>query len=590
MAKMIKCPTCGTPIEVPANADGQVVKCPGCGKGLKLVARKRSPASTGAHAAGAGNSVAGNSVTGTSVSGITLGAGEAPSNRAGSYSPDDLPNLDAMCAVCGRSTDPDDLVEDNGKLVCPDCIKGARSKIDRPEGGADLVDFKPAAYVPTKRTKLVHITPSLIAVVAIGLVYLGCSFYLNLFPKPVGTATASLSEPKPRLVLPPIVTQDNNNDSTAHETPTHEPSEQPAQTGTTKPIAVADTDSGNAHSPATQASAPSPETSQPAPETLATANTPPKTGSVLFGDPNAPDTKPAQPGPAPIVSTDPLEQGMQALMAGKYDQAKRAMELARSKYLPVGLARDSITGQQSQVLEGLAAADIGLHQADDAKSLLMQVYRRTPESSRSRALLVNRVIAMLDTPTPSTEFGVAIEDLQRYLQSKPDDEYAADVFGMALEKAKTFPNVTKENLAAMWKFLDGYDDRLAQSPDNQQAHPNQLKWGTEWLPAEDVQHYRAARGQGDGVSLTQAARDLEAARSKNKIAQDGLAHAKEMQTAGRHFDLVGFQNNADAAAANLAAAQKTFQIATAGLHPAKWLSHDQLQPVLPEMQAPDSPK
>ena len=40
MPKMVKCPTCGTPIEVPAVPTGQVVKCPGCGKGLKLVAKK----------------------------------------------------------------------------------------------------------------------------------------------------------------------------------------------------------------------------------------------------------------------------------------------------------------------------------------------------------------------------------------------------------------------------------------------------------------------------------------------------------------------------------------------------------------------
>ena len=32
MAKMVKCPTCGTAIEVPGTPMGQVVKCPGCGQ------------------------------------------------------------------------------------------------------------------------------------------------------------------------------------------------------------------------------------------------------------------------------------------------------------------------------------------------------------------------------------------------------------------------------------------------------------------------------------------------------------------------------------------------------------------------------
>ena len=57
MAKMIKCPTCGTGIEVPPQASGQIVKCPGCGKGLKLVAKK--PAGAGGAGGGPGASQAG---------------------------------------------------------------------------------------------------------------------------------------------------------------------------------------------------------------------------------------------------------------------------------------------------------------------------------------------------------------------------------------------------------------------------------------------------------------------------------------------------------------------------------------------------
>src|SRR4051812_15908033 len=109
MPRMIKCPTCGTAIEVPPGAAGQVVKCPGCGKGLKLVAKKTGQPGGGAAASGG-------SIAGGSVSAMTF-HGEAPAL-------DDLPPLDSFCEVCGRPTDPDRLVEDNGKLVCPDCIKG----------------------------------------------------------------------------------------------------------------------------------------------------------------------------------------------------------------------------------------------------------------------------------------------------------------------------------------------------------------------------------------------------------------------------------------------------------------------------------
>src|SRR5690242_4596952 len=112
MAKMIKCPTCGTQIEVPATPSGQIIKCPGCGKGLKLVAKK--PAGQAQHP----TQNAGGSLAGQSISAMTY-MGEPPAM-------DDLPNLDSNCVVCGRPTDPENLVEDNGRMVCPDCIKGAR--------------------------------------------------------------------------------------------------------------------------------------------------------------------------------------------------------------------------------------------------------------------------------------------------------------------------------------------------------------------------------------------------------------------------------------------------------------------------------
>jgi hypothetical protein len=56
MAKMIKCPTCGTGIEVPPQASGQIVKCPGCGKGLKLVAKKPAGGGSGGATGGPGGS------------------------------------------------------------------------------------------------------------------------------------------------------------------------------------------------------------------------------------------------------------------------------------------------------------------------------------------------------------------------------------------------------------------------------------------------------------------------------------------------------------------------------------------------------
>src|SRR5687768_16888048 len=143
MAKMIKCPTCGTQMEVPPQAAGQIVKCPGCGKGLKLVAKPK-PGSPGGAAgqqpAGAGlGGHPGGSVSGSSVSAMTF-VGETPPFERPGPALDDLPSLDSNCAVCGRSVDPEDLVEDNGRLVCMDCVKGARSGMARAEGGAEVIE------------------------------------------------------------------------------------------------------------------------------------------------------------------------------------------------------------------------------------------------------------------------------------------------------------------------------------------------------------------------------------------------------------------------------------------------------------------
>src|SRR2546429_3657259 len=105
MAKMVKCPTCGTAIEVPAMPTGQVVKCPGCGKGLKLVAKKPpgSQPTAGAGAGGGSGSgkegsrgTSGGSIAGSSVTAMSF-QGEPPPL-------DDLPNLSA-CDVCGRPTE-----------------------------------------------------------------------------------------------------------------------------------------------------------------------------------------------------------------------------------------------------------------------------------------------------------------------------------------------------------------------------------------------------------------------------------------------------------------------------------------------------
>lgn len=594
MAKMVKCPTCGTKIEVPAQPSGQIVKCSGCGKGLKLVAKKpagQPPAAGAGAAAGAG----GGSRSGTgefrspggSMAGGTISGSVSAMTFTGEPSPganEDIPSLDSNCAVCGRPTDPDRLTEDNGRMVCPDCVKGARSRIERPVGGADLVEFKAPVPAPPKRGGLITFGPGFFTGAAAAAILVGCQIYLTLIEKPQGTLQARTVNPAaPPTVAPappgdPASVGPTTNQGGVVAPATQEGVTSPAPTVEGSPPAVAmnttPPPAAPTVTPAPAPTAPSPGAATPPPPTTAEAP-----GSIIFpnDDPGAPaaptvvppappapgSATPPAPAPAPpaVASSDPFDQAIERLQAKDYNVAWQQFDALRRRYTarPVG-ANEALTPQQALAWEGTAAADIGRGNPEDARARLDTAFEH---NVRTRSLVLNRAIAtVLSKGVTFKQFDVAAGELKAYLQANANDEKAADIFAGLLAKASAFPNVSKQ-LEPHWAFLDTYYDQLAHNPEVAAAHPNQLKWGTDWLPAEEVRRYRLVRANPTSAEIfrgvTRATRDLEIAKAKALAAQQKLDQAS---AAGGGGDIVGLRGQLDLAQKNLDAAQKAYDAAT----------------------------
>ena len=624
---MIKCPTCGTQIQVPPQAAGQIVKCPGCGKGLKLVA-KAKPAGQQQQSAGTGMGMSANpggSVAGGSVSALTFVGDVPPIDRAGPAL-DDMPSLESNCAVCGRATDPNDLVEDNGRLVCMDCVKGARSAIARPEGGAELIDFKPSA-APVRRGKLINFSPSFFVGTLAALVLIGTQVYLTLFEKPVGTLTPGARASRATPAEAGAGTGGSAvaaapDEGTAAATPTPAPADTPtdATAATTPPPAPAPDDASAAGAaPATPGDSvsgeptPAPEetesTSATSPTAVAMATTNPgeaEAGSMFTndnigtpggsdaagangapagaGDPanaaaGAPDV-PAAP-PTAIVSNDPLLRGLERLIARDYAKAITDLDQARLRYVinKMGPVGRPLTPQQQMTLEGLAAAYIGQGRVDAARGPLEAAHAR---NVRSRSLLLNTAIYMINGQRQLPSMLQAADLVRGVLAGPANDEYAADVFGTLINKIDQMDKAPQDRVDALWAAHDAYVDQLAARGDVPDV-AGKLKWGVDWMPAEEVKQFRKARGLTNrATGIAAAAKEVELAAARRRSAETALRIATDAQKNNQPADVKGAQAQLDAANAALAKATKTLQEAGAAMNykPPRWLT--KFEPVIPQ--------
>jgi hypothetical protein len=625
MAKVVKCPTCSSTIPVPPEAIGQIVKCPGCGKSLKLKAKAPRPAGS-LHDSASSQSTSG------SIAAMTF-AGDA-AQASDSANLNDPPELDGECAVCGRPTPADQLREDNGRLVCRDCIKGARSRVERPAGGADLLALKQAAAAPPKRGQLIKVGPMFLAGCAAALVLGGSQIYLNLIVKPVGTmdpamARASQTTPAPdhgpvvvapaaATPAPPAVPATGEADHAwekanagrinelqsaaadaeakgnlteaiarleelralvnGHEKEIADPRLNEIVTSAPSDLAALKKSAATmvAATPATQQIASLTPATQAAPTDASIFTESKSDAASAAGVPPTPPAPvaPATPRPLPqaLAHADPLARGIDRLQARDYPAAAAALESARRN-----MARDigrQLTPDQQMVLVGLAAAKLAMNQCDAAKSPIDLVLAK---GTKTRSAVMDNAMIVMSRRSTLRDYGVAGEMLRQYLASNPGDEYAANVFGTLLDKVSKMPSAPKDDIEHFETFLDTYCDAMAKS------HPGMLKYGVEWLPADEVQRYRANRGQpvGPAVAAPSAAdlaKELDAAKQKVVLLQRNY-DAIQRSGAG---DLVGAKNQLDAALATVARTQMQIdQIAAGGQSkPAKWL--EKLEPVVPE--------
>ncbi len=592
MAKFIKCPTCATPIEVSPQAMGQIVKCPGCGKGIKLVAKK-SAASSGQSSAGGGNPGAGAASHSETMRSFM---GEPAIN-------DDPPRLDTTCARCGNSVDEADLVDDEGELVCKECA--IASAAERSDGAME--DYAPAPYVPSKRGSLINLNAMFFFFCFFALLLGGSQAYLRFVPLPEAKKVSQGS-------LAPIRSQGPSAFATTTAAPSETPSPidlVPTSQATEIAQEKADAEWEQANkdaitmrfNKANQALAEGKKDDAEAlykeafsfiegrkfkdpllSSTVATAaklwdslHIRPAPPAVVEGNPPAAPGAPGTPASPPTegaasptaLSSNPLIAGLQKLNEKDYDAAARFLEEARRRLI-YGPVTTALTSDQALVLVAKAAADIGRGKPEDGRPAVDLAYKN---NIRTRAAVLNRAIIYLaSAPGHASikDFIDAVESVRRTLDAEPtSDELGANVLGTLLDHlgSMNLNPATRTDVVTRQKALDGYNDRFITE------HEGKMKWGVEWLPADDVKRYRLLKGSVQDAALSQLNRELELVKAKVITAQKSVDRG--VSDAGKQLE---------AANAALKVAQEKVDNAKQAVPAQQWL--EKFEPVIPE----ESPK
>lgn len=502
MAKIIKCPKCGENVEIPSNAAGTVVKCAGCGAGLRIKARTQPPA--GGEADRSHGSMSG-SMSGTisgSMSGTVIGQTGYGQPAPQEPDADGPPSLGSECAVCGRSVDPDELIEDRGRLVCSRC---AKRPAHRPgAAGAVAMDEPQLApepqYAPARHGPMISINAAFLTGCAALLIAGAAQAYLYLNEKPVGTLVAARNVAATKPSVSAVVSwEDQNGEKIVQMI---EDARELVGTDVNAAIAKYDevfsfigtrtilgeslkerVDAARANrgklaeSLAMRPTGPDDSTGQP---------TVPPPQEVTDPEPEPAD--PPAPEPQEEVVLDPpkpqnifelppdtpelLEPALRALAQRNYTEAAEAIRNVRPPNTP---GRD-----QRLILETQAAINLGLGKYDLAEGQLKRAESSFSSSGAAvtRSLVLNRALAQLAGRKPPH---VTAKDVMGYLTQKggPPDETFHAVLGTAVSR---IPLTMKER-DELENFLRSYTQQL----DATQAAEGKRRWGASWADAEKVQ-------------------------------------------------------------------------------------------------------
>lgn len=572
MAKIIRCPNCGENVEVPANPTGQIVTCIACGTAMRLKSRKDAgdPPRTDPSAGSLSGSLGG-----------TMSATQFSSDAV-ETSPDDPPSLGAECGVCGRPTDPSELVEDRGHLTCRDCIKGARSSRARTKsfGDEELIPFRPPD-VPSRRGRMITFSTPFFAAVAALVVYVACDLILVFNPKPIGTGVTAKTpdEPAPSTqtawdaenlgVILKMMEEANalkaDPNRLAEARQRYEAVVNRAKgqsSGSQEVRRLVDLAEQEADALRLAAVPAPPEPAVPIP---------PATPPV-----EVPDTVAAAPNSVfddmDVAINDKLNGGMTDLEAAVTAGDAAAAHAAEAAMVKFSEARELLIREKRNLPEdpGWTLANhgtaVGYIYVGNYRNALMYLDRLP--SPPDHAALLNRVVTLLQMRENK---GEAIALLIDHLGSDAgaDDNYALNLLGATLAR---YPDDVITQDPALSDARQKYEQLVKKLGAN---HPGERRWGTRWI----------------GINEWEA-RDKERRIQNNRIEDLERALTK---VRGR---IVSFQKQVDSGTASakvrasLMADQgeeqallTRIQTERAKIPPEEWLTPEQIVPVLPDVTA-----
>lgn len=583
MAKIIRCPNCGENVEVAANPAGQIVTCIACGTAMRLKSKKD-----------AGDKPRGDASQG-SLSGTLSGSMSATRITDNvQASPDDPPSLGGECEVCGRPTDPDELIEDRGHLTCRDCIKGARSSRPRAAklGDGDLIPFAGPTSGGSRRGKMLTFGFPFFAGTAALAIYVACDLFLAFNPKPVGKGVVAqaVDEPAPSAESAwdkqnrPII-EKMMAEAAALEADPAKAKE--ARDQYDKIVAMAKgQQSGSKEVTAlinqaerksealktTAAAAASAAGNGEAPDSTPPAVTDPANNTIAGVTPAdlvvPEDTAP----PAESMFTDPdvrianlLETGIMSLEAALAQPGDAAIPHATAAKVTFSQARGELNEQRRN-----APDDPARSLANHGTAIAHMFLREYPLAMRymdflppppNRATIINRVVILLQT---REEKLAAIQLLLGLLGSDPEgkDTYAVNLLGTALAR---YPD---ETIQAEKELRDAKLTYTSIVKKLAEQHPGERRWGVRWVsPREFDAALRDVTLQKN--QLTELERKLRIAQARIKEYTGKSMRAGDLATAHRD------EQTALQLIAGLRATMTTEE----------WLTPEQILPVLPDVSA-----
>jgi hypothetical protein len=515
MAKLLKCPTCGENIELPAELSGQVMRCAGCGTAIKVKVRRGGPLPP-------------------ATPDVTPAAAESALPELAPKPASAAPATSGQCPICGGTYEPSSLVLEHGRLVCRNCLAKMRGR--QPQGIIE-VSSEELTEIVSVPGPIITMGPAFWIGAAAAVVLIGAQVYLSVTPKPQGRLVTLT--PVPAALRTAVAPQDQAGwdrdnrqrirelmqqadalrqaDDSARREQAMETYEQIGKLAEGRVIRDAELASWVNQARARAEAMRS--LRDPLGEQVGALDSPMAT--IVAHDPPPKRPEPAlSPAPREEVAEVPAEpeeaeapepaepaglaEGLAALqqaLASDPQEAAAHYRQAAQEFRRVTGGAGGLTPDQVRALEGQAAADIGLRQFDSAAPRIDRAVDAVQQMTRS--MLVNRVI--VDLAMDRGEHLAEDLDLLRDVLAAggTPDEQVLNLDGTLLAEIEARPGMQKGALTPYWNEYDQAERRL------EARRPGERRWGVMWVTDAEVERYRRAAQRIDP-----ARQEVETARAR----------------------------------------------------------------------------